>query len=160
MKKSWIITVIYCLLIIGGGIFVVFFPRTVPFEQCSEVYKKYVDVEGIEASFIKDFRINDTLCLDVTVLKALDTNAWNMLKSDFHIREHSLENKKRIENGEDVISYKGIFKYDINMTSSSDNPIIALLFNSVLTSTITIFQINDESEMRAITQYKYPFLKK
>ena len=73
MKKSWIITFILCLLLLGGGCVAAFLPRTVPFYKCSDEYKKYSRVDGVEASFIKDFRINDTLTVDVTMLKAVDS---------------------------------------------------------------------------------------
>ena len=57
-------------------------PRTVPLSQCSEVYQRYHDTPGIQASFIKDKRINDTLHLDMTLLEADDSISFvNLLKS-------------------------------------------------------------------------------
>ena len=36
----------------------------------SELYNRYADKEGIEASFIKDYKVNDSVFVDVTVLEA------------------------------------------------------------------------------------------
>lgn len=67
-------------------------PRTVPFEQCSEVYQRFHNTPGIQASFIKDKQINDTLSLDMTLLAAEDTDAFVQLlkkmgKSEEYIEE-------------------------------------------------------------------------
>ena len=51
-------------------------PRTVPYEQCSEVYKKYAEVEGVRASFVKDFWLNDSVAVDVVLLEATDSAGW------------------------------------------------------------------------------------
>lgn len=158
MKKSWIITVIYCLLIIGGGIFVVFFPRTVPFEQCSDEYKRYADVEGIEASFIKDFYINDTVTLDVTVLKALDSNNFQLLKKHFRFSEILPRQKQRIANGEDVIFVKCIFNDSI-LADYSSKRIKEVVAISYISNTFTIFHLNKDSESQAIIHYSFPSLE-
>lgn len=51
-------------------------PRQLPLSECSEVYQKYKDVEGVDASFIKDFPANDSVSVDVTLLKAQDSTTW------------------------------------------------------------------------------------
>ena len=84
-KTSWLITILVCLLIIVGGAAVVLCPRIVfPF-PCSEVYKRYSKGNGIDATFIKDYRVNDTLCINATLLEATDTSAWNMIEKDLNV---------------------------------------------------------------------------
>lgn len=153
MIKNWAITILVCIFIIGGGIFVIHHPRSVPFDQCSEVYKRYANTEGIEAMFVKDFQINDTVLIDVTMLKALDTNAWKMLKSDFHVMEQPLRLRKKIESGEDIPSTRYIFKYDSIEAGAPNNPIIAVRACSNRNKTITIFHLKKESESIAILKY-------
>jgi len=60
-------------------------PRQLPEEECSDTYRRYKDVEGVAASFIKGFPVNDTLSLDVTTLQATDSAGWERLKKDFNI---------------------------------------------------------------------------
>ena len=85
MKKQRIITLLVCLLIVGSGAGVLLWPRTVPLAQCSEVYRLYVNNPSIRASFIKDFRINDSVSVDVTLLEAVDSNGWNTLVTDMNL---------------------------------------------------------------------------
>ena len=52
MKRAWLITIIICLVLLGGGGAVLLLPQVVPFDQCSDLYKQYANVEGIDATFI------------------------------------------------------------------------------------------------------------
>ena len=85
MKKSWFITILYCLLLLGGGGAVLLIPRVVPFDQCSDVYKRYADMDGVDATFIKDYKVNDTVYVDVTLLEALDTAVCEGMCLDFGV---------------------------------------------------------------------------
>ena len=85
MKRAWLITIIFCLLLLGGGVAVLLLPQVVPFDQCSDAYKRYADVEGVEATFIKDYKVNDSIGVDVTLIEAKDTTVWNDLCVDFDI---------------------------------------------------------------------------
>ena len=84
MKRSWLITILFCLLLLGGGGAVLLLPQVVPFDQCSDLYKQYVAVEGINATYIKDYKVNDTVFVDVTLLEATDS-MWHTLMKDFNI---------------------------------------------------------------------------
>ncbi len=85
MKRTDYITLLICLLAVGVALVVVRCPRTVPWEQCSEVYKKYSQMDGINAAYIKDYRINDTLTIGVTLLEATDSAGWVGLQEDFEL---------------------------------------------------------------------------
>lgn len=47
-----------------------------PSDKVSEYYTRYAGTGGINAAFVKDYRINDTLLLDVTVLEVTDSAVW------------------------------------------------------------------------------------
>ena len=85
MKRTDYITLLICLLAVGVALVVVRCPRTVPWEQCSEVYKKYSQMDGINAAYIKDYRINDTLTIAVTLLEATTDSGWATLQEDFEV---------------------------------------------------------------------------
>ena len=65
--------------------------RTLPESQCSEVYRRYAHVEGVEAAFVKGFPINDTLGVDVTLLRAADSAGWAYLMEAFNIPKELLQ---------------------------------------------------------------------
>ena len=83
LRLNWLINSLVVILIVGGALLCLHFSRTVPWEKCSEVYKKYSRVEGVRATYIKDFRINDTLTVGVTLLEATDSAGWATLQEDF-----------------------------------------------------------------------------
>ena len=85
IKTGWITTLIAVLVIACGGIAIKLWPRTVPVEECSPVYKEYAGKPGIEVSFVKDYRINDTTFVDVTIIHASTDSAWTVLSRKFGI---------------------------------------------------------------------------
>jgi hypothetical protein len=91
MKHTWSIIVILSLLLVLLGWLAIRQPEVVTFEQSSEVYKRYATVSGIDASFVKDFPVNDTLSVDVTLLHATDSAGWQYLIEAFHIPSEMLE---------------------------------------------------------------------
>lgn len=157
MRKKWLITVLLGFLIMGVGAWVLSWPRTVPFSQCSEVYQKYAGNPGIDASFVKNFRINDTLNVDVTVLKATDSVGWATMLSDFNIPTPPPVFMQRISNGEDVIFCKFILEEDSTLDSSSTSKTKAIIAPSRISHTFTIFEITEQSHIRAIFEYTYPY---
>ena len=81
--KVRIINIIILVIIVGGSLAVRYLPGWVPYWQCSEVYKRYKDVEGVRATYIKDYRVNDTLTVGVTLLEATTDSGWAVLQEDF-----------------------------------------------------------------------------
>lgn len=80
----------FCLLLaVALGIITLIqrWSRIFPSHETSELYSRYENVDGVEASFVKDFRVNDTIAVDVTMLEATDSAGWKRLKEDFDIIE-------------------------------------------------------------------------
>ena len=159
MKKYGHITYIVFILIVLGGCFVVCTNRTVPFDQCSDLYRKYAPMDGVEATFIKDYQVNDTLFRDVTVLKATDSAGWNILKRDFNIPEAlllKLPYKSRHQDGEELPVAKQISKKDPSkqvMGNPAENDMAIYLLES---RTITVFHTKTARDHRAIISHTYP----
>ena len=89
MKKRHYIALAIVLAGVAACAWIILHPRQLPVEECSDVFQRYKDVEGVAASFIKGFPVNDTLRLDVTTLQATDSAGWERLLEDFHIRRSS-----------------------------------------------------------------------
>ena len=151
MKRSWLITILVCLLILGGGGAVLHLPQVVPFNQCSDVYKRYAKMDGVDATFIKDYKVNDTVFVDVTLLEAIDSTGWDILKTDFKVPPPPLELQPLIDNGEDLLFTKHIPKYIANTSAFPYD----LLVISHLTHTLTVFHINSDIEKHAIFNHNY-----
>jgi len=93
-KRFWLIVailalveaVILCLALQWKYIF--------PSREVSDLYTRYENVDGIAASFIKDYKVNDTVFVDVTLLETKDTALWDSLCKDFGIALFSMYTKE------------------------------------------------------------------
>jgi len=83
MKRYWLITLVLCVVGVTTVLAVRYWPRIVHPGEPSGLYLRYKDNPHISAAFIKDFRVNDSLTLDVTVLEARDSVGWDQLRIDF-----------------------------------------------------------------------------
>ena len=153
-QKKLILPSIIFLAIIFVALAVRLWPRTIPFDQCSDLYKQYANVEGIDATFIKDYKVNDTVFVDVTLLEAKDSADWATLKKDFEVPNPPPDVQQFIDNGEDLIYVKVIPKStttDTILDSYSNN----LLAISHLKRTLTVFHIKNKEELNAVRHYNY-----
>ncbi len=96
MKRYWLITLVLCVVGVATVLVVRYWPRIVHPGQPSELYLRYEDNSHIHAAFIKDFRVNDSLTLDVTVLEALDSAGWEQLRVDFNRPQYPPEIEKKL----------------------------------------------------------------
>ena len=97
MKKTDILVwLLLCSLAVGAAFALKHCSRQLPESQCSEVYRRYAHVPGVEAAFVKSFPINDTLGVDVTLLRAADSAGWDFLVNAFNIPKESIELAKKI----------------------------------------------------------------
>ena len=154
MKRAWLITIIICLVILGVGGIVLFLPQVVPFDQCSEVYKRYADMDGVDATFIKDYKVNDTIFVDVTLLEATDSVGWTTLKKDFDIPDPSPDFQQIIDSGEDLIYVKLIPKSIITDTILNSYPNNLLAISHVKRS-LTVFHIKNDVEKQAVKNHNF-----
>ena len=155
MRKSWIITILLCLFIIAASIVAVRWPRTVPLSQCSELYRHYADNPDIHASFIKDFRINDTLVVDVTLLKAASDTGWALLRKDFNLNIPKESEELFYESGR--ASWKYIPKANPALPPDSNmlnNDCLAISFSKHI---LCIFTITDDYHAKAISDFIFDY---
>ena len=102
--KQIILSIVIFLAVLGVALAVRLWPRTVPFDQCSDLYKQYANVDGIDATFIKNFKVNDTVFIDVTLLEAKNDSAWLTLQTNLSIPIIPEEYRELFENT-DAIDY-------------------------------------------------------
>lgn len=150
---SWPVTLAICLLIVLGTVAIRLWPRTVPFEQCSKLYQKYSDKPNLKSAFIKDFRINDTIFVDVTLIIATDLTSWNSLKSDLHIPDLDPEVQKLIS--EDMIFSRQVNKHDNSQTIEGNSPDAELMAISYSRKTICVIHVENEEEAHAILYHNF-----
>ena len=90
-RNILLLTILVVIAVVGGMLAVRYLPGIVPESQCSEVYRRYAHVPGVEAAFVKGFPINDTVAVDVTLLRATDSAGWAYLMNKFDLPKAMLE---------------------------------------------------------------------
>lgn len=91
MKKRHYIAFVILLagLVVSGWLYL--HPRQLPLEKCDAICRHYADNPHVEVVFIRDFPVNDTLCLDVTTLRACDSIGWDSLMHFFGVPQDIIE---------------------------------------------------------------------
>ena len=155
-QRLWLLVSLLCLTIVAGS--GLLWHSAQPSPPVSDTYLRYSHVEGIEASYIRNFQVNDTLSIPVTTLKATTDSAWELLRKDFHIPPFPEEHKKHLEAGKDVVSVKLCSKIDprepMDSVNITQNHILAF---SYLHHTVSIFYTHNEPEQIAILFYSLTF---
>ena len=150
-KRFWLIIAILALVEALVCYVVLQREYLFPSDEVSEVYTRYADDESIDASFIKGYRVNDTLFLDVTLLQAKDSAGWATLKTDFSIPDLPPDFQQDIDAGIDLITTKLIPKSPPPPSNFPDD----VLAISSLNSTITVFHVNNDIEKHAVIFHNF-----
>ncbi len=157
MKRSWLITILVCLLLLGGGGAVLILPQVVPFSQCSDVYKRYAKMDGVDATFIKDYKVNDSVVVSATMLEATTDSAWIILQHDFSIPIIPKEYEEYFYADTNQLSLKLVPKKNPSLPMDSiilNNDLVAISYPKRL---ICIFSIENTSQLKAILRDKYDY---
>ena len=80
----------FLLLAIASILVVVavkYWPRVLTPDQCSEVYRRYKDRDDLSVAFVKDYRIGDSIIVDVTTIEATDSASWESLLREMNVNE-------------------------------------------------------------------------
>ena len=135
-------------------------PRVVQLEECSEVYRRYEGLEGIDAAYIKNYRVNDTLTLPVTLLEATTDSGWARLVSKFNVPMEMVELAK---SNPDIDIWVGQalkdrpeVLCDVSELNEEEAQELEIMTISMQMHTICIFHTCNKQEMDAIFYAKIP----
>lgn len=121
--------------------------------ETSELYNRYADKEGIEASFIKDYRVNDSVFVDVTVLEATTDSAWEELLHDFNMTLIPDEVLEYLNDKDLVVWLAPKIDYSMPMDSVIlNNDVISMVY---LSKCICVFSIETEQQIKAVNFHQY-----
>lgn len=156
MKKTdLLVWLLLCGLAVAAAFALKQCHRTLPESQCSEVYRRYAHVPGVEAAFVKGFPINDTLGVDVTLLRATDSAGWDFMIDAFGLPTEVLETVK--ESSEFNIwvwrSPKNEPEKRIILSSQNKDSILEIVVISFAEHQIGIFHSGSKEEEDAIMNY-------
>lgn len=158
MNKRTRLFTIVAVAVLGGTLACRLWPRTVPLEECSEIYRAYKDTPGVDATFIRDFRVDDTVSVDVTLLQATDSAGWEMLLSNVRMTKDTEEHFKILKNKK-AVSSQSFPKGHLGLP-----PDPVFINNDLLTidwaeQELAIFHITERKQLEAIISYHLDIVK-
>ena len=152
---------ILIFVVIVGGAAARLLPPAVAYWRSSEVYRRYCEVEGVRATYIKNFPLNDTLAIGVTLLEATDSAGWEYLLQEFKIPEDvrlvfSQLNCKVFDwqsprNHPEIRAVINDDKLDTGLTNN-DIEICLMEFKD---RRMAVFHTKNENEVYAVTNYNF-----
>ncbi|MBR6291322.1 MAG: hypothetical protein IKR33_00825 [Bacteroidales bacterium] len=116
----------------------------------SEVYNRYKDVPGVNAAYIKDYRVGDSVTVSVTLLEASDSASWAGLKQDFNVVDTLPMVVEMIESGVLKKKMRLAPKRDYRLPKDSvfsNNDLIVATYKS---HTICIFHLDNREQSLAL----------
>ena len=154
-KRFWTVIAIVAVIEVLAIALVQQWRYIFPSHEVSDLYTHYEKVEGIDASFIKDFRVNDSVFIDVTLLEAKDSAGWALLKHDFAVPEPNAEWQAFIDNGGNLIFSHILTPEDYPISISKDTILFDMLAVSYYSQTLTVLHAKNDQEKISIIHHNF-----
>ena len=151
-NKRPLFVVLLCLLLAGGVVLVLLPCSPMPW-QCSKLYWQYRGQEGIEASYVKQYPVDDTTLVDVTLLHATTDSAWEKLCIAFTPYEFSDSSDyiNKLVHDTSSVTFWTVSKDDHHVkvipATANDFDFIAL---TAKMNSICIFHTKNKEQLRAM----------
>lgn len=118
--------------------------------QPSGLYLQYKDMPGIQASFIKDKYINDSVCVDVTLLKAVDSSNFMQLLISLNKPEDLIIRVAKTQGKEDhrYVSLHPKGHPELPMDPVRMNNDVVVVFTAL--RSVAVFNITQEDQYKLI----------
>ncbi len=129
-------------------------PRLFPRCYVSDLYRRYEHADGIRASFLKDYPVNDTLRLDVTLLEATTDAGWDRLKTNFNILELVPVQQEMLKKNHAYVSTRRVPRNAPGQTIDKTNPDNNIIrVTDYANHAIAFFHTNNDQENSAVLFY-------
>ncbi len=150
--------IVATVLSVGAVVAWRWLPRPLPPEECSELYRAYMDTPGVGATFIRGFQVNDTVSVDVTLLQATDSAGWETIIPKVRIPEEMLDEIELRKQKKQALLYpstKGHLDFHPD-TNFLNNDLLAIDWAE---QTVAIFHISNIEQQIAIIGYHLDKIK-
>ena len=151
-NKRPLFVVLLCLLLAGGVVLALIPCSPMPW-QCSKLYWQYRGQEGIKATYVKQYPVDDTTLVDVTLLQATTDSAWEKLCIAFTPYEFSDSSDyiNKLVHDTSSVTFWTVSKDDHHVkvipATANDFDFIAL---TAKMNSICIFHTKNKEQLRAM----------
>ena len=133
-----------------------YWPRVLTPDQCSEVYRRYKDRDNLSVAFVKDYRIGDSITVDVTTITAPDSAGWEQLLREMNVKEGTIEiNNRLVREGKHtattILSAKGYPEKRVSIDTTTSVDLVFFVYSE---KCVYVFDANSIDQAHAIADYK------
>ena len=159
--RSWFtrlcLGAIACILAVAVGKYQ---PLVFHGDDTGEVYRRYAQRDDLKVGFVKDYRINDTLTVDVTTITATDSASWEALLREMNKSESMIKRIREIvEKGSYSLSaYYCEIGHPENRIPFDENG-CSLVITNPAEKTIYIFHVENHNQVLSIIRNKIREIK-
>lgn len=143
--KKWHKTLLVAAAILAVSVAV--WRYTAPQRQVSDLYRRYEHADGIAASYIHNYPVNDTLRVDVTLLEATTDSAWNGLVKEFNFGDQF---NAELPSDTNAVSFwfapRNHYNLPMDSTLLNNDIVVASQYRK----TMAVFHITSEDQVNAI----------
>ena len=148
-NKRPLFVVLMCLLLAGGVVLALIPCSPMPW-QCSKLYWQYRGQEGIEASYVRDYPVDDTTLVDVTLLHATTDSAWVKLCQETFSYNYPDSIKEEILHGK-AVTLRVASEDNIRKTViPTDTTRCNVVFYSAKTKHLIVFRTENKAQVLKI----------
>ena len=148
-NKRPLFVVLLCLLLAGGVVLALIPCSPMPW-QCSKLYWQYRGQEGIEASYVRDYPVDDTTLVDVTLLHATTDSAWVKLCQETFSYNYPDSIKEEILHGK-AVTLRVASEDNIRKTViPTDTTRCNVVFYSAKTKHLIVFRTENKAQVLKI----------
>ena len=137
-------------LAVATAVGVVVWRHVLPRHRVSPLFERYEHSDGIAASYIHNYPVNDTLTLDVTLLEATTDSAWQALCADFALSD-IVENIE--QTAPNIVFLRQVSRHNYTQVVLGDSPDAECLAISCDSKTLAIFHTHNMKELRAVVYH-------
>lgn len=151
-KRFWLIVAILAIVEAAILCLALQWKYIFPSREVSELYTHYENVDGVDVSYIKDYKVNDTIFVNVTLIEATADSVWKLILDDFNIPVIPEEYRELVEKNSSI---------EFNLVSKEDpqkidedidkNDILVL---SRQKHSVCVFHTNNKIQRNAIARNK------
>ena len=144
--KRWLMTLLFALAV-AAAVGVVIWRHVLPRHRVSPLFERYEHSDGIAASYIHNYPVNDTLTLDVTLLEATTDSAWNGLVKEFNFGDQF---NAELPSDTNAVSFwfapRNHYNLPMDSTLLNNDIVVASQYRK----TMAVFHITSEDQVNAI----------
>ena len=137
-------------LAVAAAVGVVVCRHVLPRHRVSPLFERYEHADGIAASYIHNYPVNDTLTLDVTLLEATTDSAWQSLCTDFALSD-IVEIMEQTDPNTTFL--RQVSRHNYSQVALGDSPDAECLAISCNSKTFAVFHTHNVAEMHAVVYH-------